>query len=655
MKAHHGDHHLHTLADFKKRFLFSVTLTIPVLALSPMIQDFLNFKLRFYGDSFISLALSAAVYFYGGLPFLRGLLSELKRKRPGMMTLIGLAISVAFFYSVFVVLSQTGMDFFWELVTLIDIMLLGHWIETKSVLSASQALEKIAKMMPAEAHLFLPTGELSDVFIAELKPGDRVLVKPGEKIPADGVILEGTTSVNESMLTGESRPVEKKAGDSVIAASINGEGSITIKITKAGSETYLAQLIDLVKKAQESRSRTQDLADRVAFYLTITAISVGLITLLAWIGIKADLGFAVERMVTVMVIACPHALGLAIPLVVAVSTALSAKNGFIVRSRSAFERARSIDVIVFDKTGTLTTGKFGVTDVILFDESGKDEEEILRVAASLEQHSEHPISHGIVEAAKNRGLELLNVKEFQALPGKGVKGKVQDESYMIVSLGYAKANEVVIDESRIEPFLLEGKTVVLLLNKQRPLAAFALADIIRNESLEAVTRLKEMGFECAMITGDNTPTASSVAAKLKLNNFFSEVLPHEKSEKIAELQAKGLKVAMVGDGVNDAPALVQADIGIAIGAGTDVAIESADIILVRNDPRDMITLMNLSKATYSKMLQNLFWATAYNIIAIPSAAGVLYAWGILLSPALGAIFMSLSTVIVALNSRTIKY
>lgn len=653
-KTHTPDHK-HMIEDFKKRFFISTTLTFPVLVLSETIQGFFGYELKFWGSHYLVLAISTFIYAYGGYPFLKGLLSEVKKRLLGMMTLIGLAISVAYFYSLYAVLSQTGMDFFWELSTLIDIMLLGHWLEMKSVMGASRALEEIARLMPSEAHLLTETGDIEDVDVNDLKPGDIVVIKPGEKIPADGTVVEGVTSVNESMLTGESKPVEKTRGNKVIAASINEEGSIRVKIEKSGKDTYLAQMMELVRKAQESRSRAQDLADRAAFYLTIIAIVVGFTTFLSWMVAGKELGFAIERMATVMVITCPHALGLAIPLVVAVSTAISAKSGFIVRNRSAFERAKDLEVVVFDKTGTLTKGEFGVTDITVLNNGiFKEDNEVLSISASLESFSEHPISKAIVQKAKETNIPISKADDFQAIPGKGVKGNVNGKEYKIVSPGYLLEIGKAVKDERIERLAAQGKTIVYVLEKNEVGAAVALADIIREESRKAISNLKSMGIKCMMITGDNHHTAAWVASEIGLDNYYAEVLPHEKAIHIKELRLNGFKVAMVGDGINDAQALVEADLGIAIGAGTDVAIESADIVLVKNNPEDVVKLIKISKSTYRKMVQNLAWATGYNVVAIPLAAGVLYNQGIVLNPAVSAMVMSLSTIIVALNSKGMK-
>ncbi len=641
-------HHEHMMMDYKRRFFVSLILTIPILALSPTVQDVLRYSIRFPGDFYVLFALSSIVFFYGGYPFFKGFAEEMRKRMPGMMTLIAIAISVAYVYSTAVVFGLKGKVFFWELATLIDVMLLGHWIEMKSVLGASKALEELVKIMPSTAHV-VKDGEIVEVPVEELKPGDRVLVRPGEKIPADGVVVEGESFVDESMLTGESKPVSKRAGDEVIGGSINGDGSLVIEVKRTGKDTYLSQVIELVRQAQESKSRTQDLANKAAFYLTIIALTAGTLTFATWLYLNSPLEFAIERAVTVMVISCPHALGLAVPLVVAVSTALAAKNGLLIRDRQAFERAKDIEAVVFDKTGTLTEGKFGVTDVVAFKES---EEDVLRISASLEMNSEHPIARGIVEEAKKRGIELREVKNFRAIPGKGIEGEVDGEVYKVVSPGYLK--ELGIEPLEEAMRLAEqGKTVVYLLKGEEVLGAIALADTIKPESREAIAKLKEMGIKCMMLTGDNSKVAKWVAEELGLDEFFAEVLPHEKAEVIKKVQEK-YTVAMVGDGINDAPALAQADVGIAIGAGTDVAIETADVILVRSDPRDVVSIIELSKKTYKKMVQNLIWATGYNSVAIPLAAGVAYSAGILLSPAMGAALMSLSTVIVAINARLLK-
>lgn len=647
----HGHDHGAMIADFRQRFWISLALTVPVLALSPIIQRLLGVEQAwsFPGDRLVLLGLSSVIYFYGGWPFLRGLLDELRKLRPGMMTLIALAISVAYFYSAAVALGLPGEVFFWELATLIAIMLLGHWIEMRSVMGASRALEELVRLMPAEAHRLRPDGQTEDVPVSELRRGDRVLVKPGEKVPTDGAIVEGRTTVNQAMLTGESRPVEKGEGEEVIGGAVNGEAAFTLEVRKTGEETYLSQVIDLVRQAQESRSRTQDLANRAAQWLTLIALTVGGGTLAVWLALGQSFNFALERMVTVMVITCPHALGLAVPLVVAVSTALSATNGLLVRDRAAFERARSLSAVIFDKTGTLTEGRFGVTDVIPL--GGLKEDDLLRLAGSLESQSEHPIAAGVVRACEERGIALSPVAGFRAIPGKGAEARIEGRDVKVVSPGFLQEQGLAVDDERVRKAAEEGKTVVFTIADGRVEGALALADIIRPESREGLRSLKQMGLQVIMLTGDSRQVAQWVAKDLGLDDYFAEVLPHEKAAKVREVKARGLIVAMTGDGVNDAPALAESDVGIAIGAGTDVAIESADIVLVRSDPRDVPAIVLLARATYRKMVQNLWWATGYNVIAIPLAAGVLYKEGILLSPALGAVFMSLSTVIVAINAQ----
>jgi Cu2+-exporting ATPase len=640
------------VADFRRRFWVSLVISIPILLLSPLIQSFLGLegKLSFTGDSYVLFVLSSGVFFYGGWPFLKGIFTELKSKAPGMMTLIALAISVAYVYSSAVVFGVTGSVFFWELATLIDVMLLGHWLEMRSIMAASSALEELARLMPSEAHKVMLDGSTKEVPLNELVAGDKVLVKPGEKIPADGKVVEGESSVNEAMLTGESTPVTKQAEAMVIGGSVNSEGSITVEVQKTGKDSYLSQMTELVRQAQESKSRTQNLADRAALGLTIIALSVGTITLFSWLFIAhRDFVFALSRMVTVMVITCPHALGLAIPLVVAVSTSISARKGLLIKDRDSFEQARKVGAVLFDKTGTLTRGEFGVTDVITL--SGKMKgDEILKYAASIEARSEHPIAKGIVSSAK----ETFSVEGFTAIPGKGVQGKINGRDVMAVSPGYLRENSIKVTDSRIDKLAAQGKTVIYIMIDRELVGAIALADIIRPESKEAISRLKEMGVRCMMITGDNPQVARWVADEIGLDEYFAEVLPDKKAEKVKEVQSRGLLVAMTGDGVNDAPALAQADVGIAIGAGTDVAVATADVVLVRSNPLDVVSIIKLSRATYRKMLQNLGWATGYNAFAIPLAAGAAYSAGILLDPAAGAALMALSTIIVAINARFLR-
>jgi Cu2+-exporting ATPase len=638
--------------DFLKRFWISIALTIPILILSHMIQELLGLgdALHFTGDTYISFVLSSVVFFYGGWPFLNGLYKELKKRQPGMMTLIGVAITAAYVYSTLVVFAVEGQVFFWELATLVDIMLIGHYIEMKSVMSASRALEELAKLMPSEAHVIQDDGSTKDVPLEELQKGFKVLVKPGEKIPADGLVIDGKSSVNESLMTGESKPVSKQKDDEVIGGSLNGEGSLTIEVNRTGEDSFLSQVIDLVRQAQESKSRTQDLANRAAFWLTIIALGAGALTFFAWTFFTTEnFVFALERTVTVMVIACPHALGLAVPLVVAVSTSLAAQNGFLIRNRTAFEEARNLGAIIFDKTGTLTHGEFGVTDVLTFN-GFDDKEQLLSLAGSLEQNSEHPIARGIVKATDG----LMKVEEFNSITGKGIEGRVDGKQVKVVSPGYLRENNIDHPEEQYEQLSGQGKTVVFVIIDDHLQGAIALGDSIREDSREAIQSLHDMGIQCIMLTGDNQQTAAYVANELGLDDFFAEVLPEEKAAKIKEVQQRGLKVAMTGDGVNDAPALAQADVGIAIGAGSDVAVETGDIILTQSNPKDVASLIALAKATYKKMVQNLWWATGYNAFAIPLAAGVLYTYGIILSPALGAVLMSLSTVIVAINARFLK-
>lgn len=646
------NHHAHMAADFRKRFWLSLALTAPVLLLSPMLQTLVGLRetIRFPGDIYVLFALSSAVFWYGGWPFLKGFFAELKSRQPGMMTLISVAIATAYLYSGAVVFGLTGKLFFWELASLIDIMLLGHWIEMKSVMGASKALEELAKLMPSDAHKIMPDGTVKDVPLGELAVNDKVLIKPGEKIPADGVIVEGESSVNEAMLTGESTPSPKKTGGKVLGGSINGEGSLTIQVKGTGKDSFLSQVIDLVKQAQESKSKTQDLANTAARWLTIVALGGGAITLFVWLALMGkDFAFAIERTVTVMVIACPHALGLAVPLVVAVSTALAAKNGLLIRNRVSFESARKLQAVIFDKTGTLTEGRFGVTDTLVLSQD-IDEATVRQYAASVDAHSEHPIAKAITGSSEKR----LPVDNFKSIPGKGAEGRVQGREVKVVSPGFLREHNIGLTDQRVEPLQAQGKTVVFVLVDGKLKGAIALADIVRPEAKQAIDALKAMNIRCMMLTGDNKATAKWVSDQVGLDEYFAEVLPQHKAAKVKEVQSRNVLVAMIGDGVNDAPALAQADLGIAIGAGSDVAVETADVILVRSNPLDVLAILNLSRATYRKMIQNLLWATGYNVVAIPLAAGALYAWGVLLTPALGAVLMSASTVIVAVNARFLR-
>lgn len=643
------NHHAMMISDFKKRFYVVLILSIPILLLSTMIQHFMGVDWQFTGSPYILFALSTVVYVYGGLPFLKGLVEELKAKNPGMMFLIGFAISVAYIYSVAVVFGLQGMDFFWELTTLILIMLLGHWIEMKSVMGASRELELLVKLMPAEAHMVMP-GMVHDVKTESLKVNDIILVKPGEKVAADGIITEGESYLNESMLTGESKPVHKGMGEKVIAGAINGNGSIQVTVSHAAKDSYLSQVIKLVDDAQKSKSKTQLLADIAAKWLTIIAMVVGIGTFLYWYLTGQTLAFAMERMVTVIVICCPHALGLAVPLVVAKSTALSAKNGLLIKNRTAFENARKITTLVFDKTGTLTVGKFEVTKIVSI-EKDLSENDLLCFAAALEQNSEHPIATGILQKAKELKLIAPMLKDFKAMTGKGIEAKVGGKNIKVVSPGYLRENKLAIHGEYITD---AAETVIYILINDALAGYIALSDQIRPESKEAIKTLQKQGIKTMLLTGDNNQVAMSVAGKLGMDGFMSEVLPHQKLEKIKELQKEGEFVAMTGDGVNDAPALAQSDIGIAVGSGSDIAAETAGIVLVNSNPRDIVNLIMFGKATYAKMIQNLVWATGYNVIALPLAAGILYKQGVLLSPAAGAILMTLSTVIVAINANMLK-
>ncbi len=646
----HHDHHAHMIDDFRKRFWISLVLTLPILVLAPMIQELLGYELRFPGDRYVQFGLATIIFFYGGWPFLKGLADEVRQKSPGMMTLIALAISVAYFYSGAVVFGLGGKIFFWELASLIDIMLLGHWIEMKSVMGASNALQELAKMMPSEAHRINDNGETEEIELSELRPNDLILVKPGEKIPADGEVQEGQSHVNESMLTGESQPVAKQAGDEVIGGSINDNGSLKIVVRHTGEDSYLSKVIGMVKDAQDTKSKTQNLADRAAGWLFYLALGAGILTLIVWLALGSDFEYALERMVTVMIISCPHALGLAVPLVVAISTAVSAKKGLLIRNRTAFENARKLTAIIFDKTGTLTKGEFGVTRI---ESTSPDytKEELLATAAALESNSEHPIAAGIMRKAKELDLKPGEPRDFKNLTGKGVEATLDSRKVRVVSPGYVKEQGLVLPENSFND---ESETVVFVMVDGTLIGFVALADEIREDSREAIQTLKERGIKVIMATGDNETVAKAVSTHLGLDSYYAEVMPEDKQKIIKDLQAQGEFVAMTGDGVIDAPALAQADIGIAVGSGTDVAAETADIILVNSNPRDIANLILFGTATYKKMMQNLFWAAGYNIVAVPLAAGVLAPVGFILSPAVGAILMSLSTVVVAINAQLLK-
>lgn len=640
-------HMMHT-AMFKTRFFVCLALTILVLILSTAVQNALNYTLNLPYQAYLLLFLSVIIYGYGGWPFLKGLTEELRQLQPGMMTLIATAISVAFFFSAAAVFFPVGTDFFWELATLIDVMLLGHWIEARSVMGASRALEELVKIIPTTAHV-VKDDKITDVSVSSLTAGDFVLVRPGEKIPSDAIITDGESYVNEALLTGESQPVHKTKNDKVIGGALNGEGAFKAKIEKTGEETYLAQVIKLVGQAQQSRSRTQDLANRAAALLFYVALSVGVVTYGVW-AVFGNPQFALTRTVTVLVIACPHALGLAIPLVIALSTSITAKSGILIRDRKAFETAKDVDAVVFDKTGTLTTGQFGVNDVVAY----LSEAELVRLAAAVEKNSEHIIAKAIVNYATKTDANLPETVAFQAIPGKGAKGTVEGKTVYVGSAGLLQELKITLADDQIAGLQDSGKTVVFTVVDGKLAGAFALADQVRPESVKAVKELKANGIKVYMLTGDSEAVARGVSRELGIEDYFAQVLPDQKATQITALKEKGCRVMMVGDGINDAPALVTADVGVAIGAGTDVAVESADIILVKNDPRDIVKVVDLSKKTYSKMVQNLWWAAGYNIFAIPLAAGVLAGFGVVVDPAVGAILMSLSTVLVAVNSQTLR-
>lgn len=644
----HDKHAGHHADDFRKRFLVCLILSVPVLLLSHMIQTWLGFELDFSGHRYLLALLSAFIFFYGGYPFLKGLYDEVKDGNIGMMTLIGVAITVAWGYSVAITLGLPGMDFYWEMATLIDIMLIGHYFEMRSVMGASRSLELLVKMMPATAH-HLKDGHIHDMPVADIRIGDQVLVKPGEKIPVDGVVLEGETYLDESMLTGESKPVKKEKDSKVIGGSVNSSGSLTIRVTRTGKDGYLNTIVTLVEDAQKIKSTTQNFADRAAKVLTFVALGGGIITLLVWLLLGYPFVFALERMVSVMVISCPHALGLAVPLVVAISTAVAAQKGLLLRNRTAFENARLITTIIFDKTGTLTHGSHELQQTVAVNKQFT-EKELLRLAAGVEQYSEHYIANGLIRKVKEAGISIPKPEKFNYLPGKGIEGIVEGRAIKVVGPKYLQEKNISV----IEEAAGSDGTVVYVLIDDALAGYFSFADRIREESFEAIAILKEAGIKNLLLTGDNERVARKVSTELKMDGYLANVLPHDKLKKVKELQDKGEFVAMTGDGVNDAPALAQADVGIAVGSGTDVAAETADIILVNSNPKDIAKLLLFGRATYHKMIQNLWWAAGYNIIAIPLAAGVLYNWGIMLSPAIGAVLMSMSTIVVAFNAQLLK-
>lgn len=657
---HHSQHHGHGGHDkhaghspeiFKRRFFICLILTLPVLYFSSQLQSWLGYQaITFPGSNWVNPILGIIIYFYGGWVFLRGAWQELHSK-VGMMTLIALAITVAFIYSLSVSLGLRGKPFYWELVTLVDIMLLGHWVEMASVKGASQALESLKELVPAQAHLWR-NGRVEDIPVTEVRADNTILIRPGEQVPNDGEVIEGITEVDEAFLTGESRPIPKQVGDEVVAGSVNGEGSIKVRVTRTGDETTLSQIMRLVEEAKNSRSNYQALADRIAYWLTIIAIAAGTLTFVVWLSIS-DLVFAINRAVTVLVITCPHALGLAIPLVIANSTALAAKNGILIRNRDALERAKDIKTMAFDKTGTLTEGHFGVQNIYT---DGMNEDEALAIAAALETSSEHPLGKAIVEVAEFEELQFPQMTDFETVTGRGVKGTVNGKIYQVGRPEWIEEQQLYLPNSLQKGLNIadeRGESAVVVLDESQAVAVISMADKVRERARETINKLNKQGIQPVMITGDAEAVARTVANDLSIDLYYARVLPEDKVNIIKKLKQKQ-PTAFVGDGINDAAALLEANIGLAIGAGTNVAIESADLVLIEDDPLDAVKALNLAKKTYSKMIQNLFWATGYNIIAIPLAAGVLYAWGFVLSPAIGALLMSLSTVIVAINAVLLR-
>lgn len=645
----HHDHHQQMIADFRRRFWVTLVLTFPVLLMSPLIQGWLGLYWTFAGDHAVRFVLASILFFYGGWPFIKGMFGELKKANPGMMTLIAVAIFAAYVYSSAVVWGGvSGKTFYWELATLLLVMLLGHWIEMRSVLAASQSMQALMRLMPDQATRCNEAGEWEEVSLKVLEQGDLLRILPGEKIPADGIVQQGHSSVNESMLTGESAPVRKKTSDQVIGGSINQDGALQVRITGTGQDSYLSKVVTMVQEAQEKQSRTQRLADRAAFWLTLVALSVGAVTLAAWLFAGRPIDFALERMVTVMVITCPHALGLAIPLVASISSSVAAGAGILIRNRTAFEQARRISTVVFDKTGTLTKGSFGLRSWVA---CRMDKPTVLRMAAALEINSEHPLGEGIVQAVETKNIDLPTVSNVRSISGKGIMGQIDGQMWGVVSPGYLEEKGIDRPDERSEEGII---TRVYLLREDEVIGWFDLADTVRAESKEAIGQLQKAGHRIVMLTGDHPQAAEGVAKVLGIDDVFAEVLPEEKQDYVKKWQEAGQNVAMTGDGINDAPALAQADLGIAVGSGTDVAVETADLILVNSDPRDVVQALSFGKATYRKMVQNVFWASGYNIVTIPLAAGVLYGAGIMVSPALGAGLMSLSTIIVALNAQTLK-
>lgn len=652
----HDKHAGHSVSMFRDKFWLSLALTIPTVIWEPMIQDWFGYTAPpFPGSAFIPALFGTIVFIYGGWVFLNSAIGELKARLPGMMTLISLAISVAFVYSVAVLLGFDGHPLWWELATLVTIMLLGHWIEMRSISQAQGALNELAKLLPDLAVRVIEGDRTEEVPVSALRPDDVVLVRPGASIPADGVVMSGKSAVNESMITGESQLVDKTEGSEVLGGTVNGQGSLRVRVLQTGQETALAGIMRLVSQAQSSRSRAQALADRAAFLLTVVAIVAGVATLAAWSLLGAEIDFTVTRVVTVLVIACPHALGLAVPLVTAISTTLGARNGLLIRDRRGLEEARNLDTVVFDKTGTLTLGSHRVVEIVAAKEN--DPDMVLSLAAAVERDSEHPIAQALLKSAEDKGLALPRSTSFESAAGKGVEAVVEARRLSVGGPALLRERNVELDndiENASRRFGDNGQAAIYLLEGENVWAVFAIADQVRPESRQAVAKLQAMGIEVVILTGDSEAVARSVGRELGIDTVFAGVLPDQKSDKIKELQARGKRVAMVGDGVNDAPALVTADVGVAVGAGTDVAVEAGDVVLVRSDPRDIARIVTLSRATYRKMIQNLWWAAGYNIVAIPLAAGVLYWAGIVLAPAVGAVLMSASTVIVAINAQLLR-
>ncbi|MFW8052350.1 heavy metal translocating P-type ATPase [Vagococcus fluvialis] len=656
----HGmDHSAHG-GDFKKKFFVSLFLAVPIIFMAPMMGIELPFQFSFNGSEWVVLVLGTILYFYGGMPFLSGAKMEIKMKNPAMMTLISLGISVAYFYSVYAFIANNFlkssihiMDFFWELATLILIMLFGHWIEMNAVSNAGNALQKMAELLPNEATVFEEDGSTREVSLQDVQIGQHLMVKAGEKVPTDGIIIEGKTTINESMITGESKDIVKSIHDKVIGGSVNGSGALIVEVTGTGESGYLSQVMELVGNAQSEKSRVESLSDRVAKWLFYIALTVGIMAFVVWFMLTKDINIALERMVTVLIIACPHALGLAIPLVTARSTSLGAQNGLLVKNRQALETAKQVDVIMMDKTGTLTEGNFAVNEYISFNSSYTNKD-VLTLMAALEQTSSHPLAVGVLNKMTELGLEIPQVRDVVNLPGIGMEGFVNDQNVKIVSVSYMRQNNIAFDEEQFNQLSSQGNSVSFLLLEGESIGLIAQGDQIKPDAKKMIANLIEQGIKPAMLTGDNKQVAAVVAKELGIETVHAELMPEDKERLVKEYRDKGLVVMMVGDGVNDAPGLARADIGVAIGAGTDVAIDSADVILVKSNPFDILHFLSLSKNTQRKMVQNLWWGAGYNIVAIPLAAGVLASAGIILSPAVGAVLMSFSTVIVAINAMTLK-